>query len=102
MCERQELLNELDLFATVVTQRMDEQGGDSGFGVGGEPLLDEPLRPHQGDMSHQLVGYCGDGLGLLAAQVELLDLVRHLAETVPGSQVVVEVLATRAHAADVK
>ena len=53
-------------------------------------------------MPHQVVGHGVDRLGLLAGQIEILDVVGHVAEPVAGREIVVEVLAASAHAADVK
>src|SRR3989442_792536 len=78
------------------------QGGDTGRRPLGEALADERARPAERDLVHQRVGHGRLGLGLAAAEVQILDRPRRLLVAVAPGQLVVEVLATRPHAADVE
>ena len=58
--------------------------------------------PMSADLVDQLVGHRGDRLALVALEVQVLDLLGRVLEAVAAREVVVEVLAARAHAADVE
>ena len=86
----------------VARDRGDVQRGDAGLLHRGEPLADVALGADERHLLQQLVRDLGGGLVLLAVQVEVLDLLGLLLEAVPAGEVVVEVLALGAHAADVQ
>ena len=69
---------------------------------GVEAIADALLRAEQRDLVDHLERDRGGGLLLLAVEVEVLDLLRRGFEAVAAREVVVEVLAPRAHAADVQ
>ena len=81
---------------------MNQQRGHPGFGVGGQAFLDESARPDSDTLRTSSSGTASMASVLLAGEVEVLDAVGHLTEAVAGRQVVVEVAAARAHAADVQ
>src|SRR6476619_3311513 len=81
---------------------MHEHRRHARLGICGESLLDESLWSDEGYMSYQVIGNGVDRLGLAAGQVEILDVVGHVAESVARREVVVEVLAASTHAADVQ
>ena len=58
--------------------------------------------PHSANLVHESVGYGRFGFRLAAGEVEILDLLRRLLVAVAARDVVVEVAAARAHAADVQ
>ena len=67
-----------------------------------EPIGDPLLGADEAHVVDEVVGDQGGGLGLVAAEVQVLDLGGHVLVAVPAGEVVVEVLALRAHAADVQ
>jgi len=67
-----------------------------------QPLLDARPRPDQRDVVHQRIGHRRHCLGLLAGKVQVLDLHRRVFVAQAPGVVVVEILAARAHAADVQ
>src|SRR3712207_9405477 len=75
---------------------------DAGLAERGHPLGDVGLRADERDRPHQLLGDGGGGLVLPAVEVEVLDGARLVLVAVTPGEVVVEVLAAGAHAADVE
>src|SRR2546427_709323 len=62
------------------------QGGDTGRRPLGEALADERARPAERDLVHQRVGHGRLGLGLAAAEVQILDRPRRLLVAVAPGQ----------------
>src|SRR5262245_64601000 len=79
-----------------------DQRGDAGGLPAGQPLLDALPRAAQRDLIHERVGHRRRRLVLLAPQVEVLDTLRVALVAVAAHQLVVEVLAPRAHAPHVE
>ncbi len=65
-------------------------------------MLDAVFRSHQGDVVHQFVGHGGDGFGLFAVQIQILNFRRRLAITQAHHQFIVKIAVLGAHAAHVK
>ena len=82
--------------------RRDEQRRGSGLPPGVEALGEALLRPDERDLVDERIGHRGRGVALVPVEVEILDLARGVLVAVPAGEVVVEVLAARAHAADVE
>ena len=86
----------------VVGGRADLEAGDAGLAERGDPLLDVGLRPDQVAGLEPLLRDLRLGVALVAAEVEVLDLLGLLLVAVLAGELVVEVLAAGAHAADVE
>src|SRR5581483_7132143 len=82
--------------------RADDQRAHAGIPERGQAVADRVARSAQRDQVDQLVGKCRGGLLLLAVEVQVLDPVRGVLESVALDQLVVEVLLARAHPADVQ
>ena len=80
----------------------DGQVGDAGLLEGGDPLLDVRRGADQVAGLEPLGRDQGLGVALLAVEVEVLDLLGLLLVAVVAGELVVEVLAAGAHAADVQ
>src|SRR6266511_5095936 len=80
--------------------RGNEQLGRARLAPGGQALRDPLPRADERHLVHERVGHRRGRLALLAAEIELLDLLRLALEPVRAREVVVEVLPARAHAAD--
>src|SRR5690606_16021433 len=95
-------LDEADALLVGAAERGDVEGGDARLLHGLEAVADEALVADQRGLLQQLARHQRGGLVLLAVEVELLDLLGLLLVAVAPGQVVVEVLALGAHAADVE
>jgi hypothetical protein len=77
------------------------EGGDPGVGTGAQPVRDAAGGAEQGGAVEELRRRGLGGLAQLSGQIELLHLLRLAGEAGAGHELVVEVLAPRAHAAHV-
>ena len=86
----------------VRADRVDRQHGDAGLLERADALLDVALRADEVRQLEPLARHRGGGLVLLALEVQVLHLDGLLLVAVGAGDVVVEVLAAGAHAADVQ
>src|SRR5215470_7399356 len=82
--------------------RATDECGDARVLPPRQPLADALLRPAECDLVDEGVGHRGRRLVLLATQIEILDAPGVALVAVATHELVVEVLAARAHAAHVK
>ena len=93
--------------SAIVAQRLeiaalDDERRHAALAPGVEPVGDLLARADERDLVDERVGHRRRRLELLAVEVEILDLRRLGLVAVAADEVVVEVLAARAHAADVE
>src|SRR2546426_6713932 len=80
----------------------DRQSGDAALGPGAVALADARDRAHQRHLVAELVGHGRHGVLLPPGQEQLLDPLRRVAKAAADHHLLVEVLVTVAHAADVE
>ena len=97
-----DLGDEVDRALAAERDGNDLQVGHAGLAEGGDPLGHVALGPAQRRGLEQLVGHQRLRLGLLAVEVEVLDLLGLLLEAVAAHHVVVEVLPLGPHPPDVE